>query len=154
MQDIKNSFTYAYSVGTYLDHFQVVGADADSTNYIDLDKAGLGLQNPSKPIFICARVGVVFETATNIEILLESDTEITFSTQTNLQRWEFLVTTMTAGALLINQALPVFVYERYLQCSFKTLIGSDGSTGSIAIWLSDAPEPAEAAVSQVVGRTA
>ncbi len=154
MLDIKNCFTYLYSLGTAVDFFQVIGADADSTNYIDLDVAGIQLSNPSKPTFICARVGVVFETATNIEIVLETDTEITFGSQTNVQRWEFLVTDMTAGALLINQALPVFDYERYMQCSFATLIGSNGSTGSVAIWLSDAPEPAEATVSQVLGRSA
>lgn len=154
MLDIKNSFTYAYSAGTAADHFQTIDGDEDSTNYIDLDVAGISLSNPSKPQFICARVGTAFETATDVQILLENDTNANFSTaKKDIMQWEFLVTNMTAGALLINQALPIFIYQRYLQVSFIYTGGSDGSTGTIAVWLSDAPEPAEAPVTQIVETT-
>ncbi len=48
---------------------------------------------------------------------------------------------MTAGALLVNQALPVWTYQRYLRLYFNVF--TNATTGSFFACLSDSPEPHE-----------
>lgn len=151
MFDVLNIFTRHQTSGSF---FQVIGADAASINLIDLDVAGISIQNPAKPIWIVARVGVVFETLTDFQIALETDSDSAFATTLKqVQVWEFLVGQMTAGAVLINQALPVFDYQRYMRIKFITTGGSNGSTGSIMVALTDTPETAITDLDQVAETT-
>jgi hypothetical protein len=148
MIDANNCFTYAYSAGTYADFFQAITTDSASENYIDLDVAGIKISGGAKPLWICGRVGTVFATLTSLEILLQTDSDSGFGTTLKeVKMWHFLTATLAAGALVINEPLGHFDYQRYMRLYFNS-VGSTG-TGSIAVWLAAGPEPAVTDIDQV-----
>jgi len=141
MIDIKTCFSYAYSAGTVDDFYEDITTDAASTNYIDLQKAGINITGGSKPPWLVVRVGTVFATLTSLEILLETDSDSGFATtKRQIGMWHFLTASMTAGALIINQPLPGLLLQRYLRLYYNS-VGSTG-TGSLCAYLSDGPEQA------------
>ena len=147
MMDLGNVFTYAYSAGTDADLAQAVTAAAASTNYIDLDVAGLDIVGSKGP-YLIVKVGADdFETTVSIAIRLQTDTDSAFGTALkDVAQWRFTLAQMTAGALLINQMLPKGLYQRYLRLYFTPF--TDATAGSFIAYLSDAPEPAVAQVDQ------
>lgn len=146
MIDINNCFTYAYSAATYADFAQALTGDSASTNYIDLDAAGLNIAS-GRPQFLVLRVYAAFVTLTSLEIFLENDEDSGFATTLiQINMWRFLLAQMTAGALLINQALPVWKYKRYMRMYFNVIGSNPGSGSSIVAYISDTPEPAVDAI--------
>lgn len=145
MLDINNCFTYAYGAGTDADFTQAITSDAASTNYIDLDVANINIA-AGKPVYLIIKSIVAEDgTATSLEIRLQSDTASGFATaKKELQMWRFLSAQLTAGALLVNQALPVGIYQRYLRLYFNAFDTCGALT--ICAYLSDAPESAQTMV--------
>jgi hypothetical protein len=136
MIDRLNCFTE--SSGTWA---QTVTADAASTNYIDLDAAGLNIA-AGRPIYLILKVGTVFATTVSIEVVLQTDSDSAFATTLKeISMWRFLLAQMTAGALLINEAIPVALYQRYLRLYFNVF--TNATTGTFIAYLSDAPESAQ-----------
>lgn len=141
---IENMFTYDYSAGTYADYFQTVGDSGDeaSTNIIDLGVAGIKIAGGKKSPWLIVRVGTAFATLTSLEILLETDSDSGFATnKKQILTWHFLAATMSVGAMLINQPLPNFDYQRYLRLYFN-VVGSSASAGTLFAGISDGPEEA------------
>ena len=142
--DINNCFTYAYSAGTQDDFFQAVTAQAWSTNAIDLDAAGIRIAGGSKPPWYIVKVGTALATCVSMEIRLVTGTALTSgdisagAKEVKIHR--FLRATMAAGALLINEPLGHFDYQRYLQVEFKPFTSATG--GTFLAYLSDGPETA------------
>jgi hypothetical protein len=148
MIDVKTCFTYAYSAGTSADFYQTVTAAAASTNIIDLDNAGTMIVSSKGP-WLCARVGAAFVTCVSINIALETDSDSGFATTNRIvSQWRIVLANLAAGALVINQQLPVFDYQRYLRAYFTPF--TDATLGTIAIWLSDGPETAVTDFGQTV----
>jgi len=144
MIDIRNSFTYAYSAGTYADQFQAFTAGMISMNEIDLDVAGIQLAGSSKPPYFIVRVGTVFAGNTGgaqIKLVTHTATIAFDGSGHDILCYRFAMAVMAAGALLINQALPHFDYERYLRMEFEPFT-ADASGGTLCAYLSDGPEPA------------
>ena len=141
MFHIKNVFTYAYSAGTQADLFQTVTADAASTNLIDLDKANIRL-GAGKPMWVIARIGSVdWATIVSLEIILQTDTDTTFTTALKIYKLgRFAVADMTAGALLLNTPLPHMKYQRYMRMYFNVF--TSNTAGTIMVALADGPEEA------------
>ena len=143
MWDTRTCFTYAYSAGTYADYYQAITANAVSTNTLDLDAAGLAIAGGSKPPWLVARVGTASDAAVSIEIKLVTATAADLTTgQKQLKLFRFQggggTSQMTAGALLINEPLGHFKYQRYLGIEFTTF--TDDTTLTIAVGLNDGPE--------------
>jgi hypothetical protein len=135
MYDINNVFTHQGD-GTLV---QAVTADAASTNLIDLDAAGVNVGGAKKGLYIVIKSTVAFLTTVSIEIQLQTDSDSGFATTLKeIQAWRFLLAQMTAGALLVNQALPVWSYQRYLRLYFNVF--TDATAGSFFAALSDSPE--------------
>jgi len=150
MFDINNHFTYAYSAGTEADFEQALTGDAASTNALDLKKAAINIAAGKRPIYLIVKAGNTadFNTLTSLEIQLCTGTSIDKSTGKKvIQKWRYALAGLTAGTLLVNQALPVALYQRYLYLYFNVL-GSDPSAGGIKAYLSDSPESAETDVDQ------
>jgi hypothetical protein len=147
MIDLKTCFTYAYSAGTSADFFQAITSDAASTNIIDLDTAGISIAG-ARPPWVVVRVGTVFATLTSLEILLETDSDSAFGTTLKqVAKWELAAATMTAGALIVNQPIGNWDYQRYMRLKFNS-VGSTG-TGSVVAYLQDGPETAVTDIDQV-----
>ena len=139
MIDIPTCFTYAYSAGTVADFYQALTADAASTNYIDLDKAGINIGGAHNMPFLIVRVGTVFATTVSINIIVQTDSATNFATtKRDIMQVRPALATMVAGALLINQALPVLTLQRYLRLYFDVFTGP---TGSVCAYLASGPEP-------------
>ena len=142
MIDIKNCFTYAYSAGTFADFKQNVNTDENCTSPIDLDTdAGLNIVSHKGPYLVIKSIDAAASTGT-IEFRLISSTEeaLTGGTTVIVAMWRFTDTQMAAGALLVNQQLPIGIYYQYLGIHFN--IYTTTCAGILA-YLSDAPEPAE-----------
>jgi Na+/serine symporter len=136
MYDINNVFTHD-GAGTLP---QTVTVDAASTNIIDLDAAGVNVGGKKKGLYIVIKSIAAFATTVSIEIQLQTDSDSGFATTLReIQMWRFLVAQMTAGALLVNQALPVWSYQRYLRLYFNVF--TNATAGSFFAALSDSPEP-------------
>jgi len=145
MIDIRNCFTYAYSLDTGEDFFQTFTAGAVSTNEIDLDVAGIQIAGGGKPPWLIVKVGpldfVTNSGGAQIKLVTHTAT-ITFDgSGHDILCYRFALTVMAANALLVNQALPHFDYERWLRIEFEPF-GADATVGKIGAWLSDGPEPA------------
>jgi hypothetical protein len=145
MYDVNNCFTHDGAGGLV----QALTGDAASTNYIDLDAAGLNIAG-GKPIYLVCRVVSAFVTLTTLEILLENDEDSGFATSLiQVLMWRYTLAQLTAGALIINQALPVVKYKQYMRLYFN-VVGSDpGSGSSLIAGLVRGPEPAVDAIDQV-----
>ena len=143
MIDVNTCFTYAYSAGTYADFFQAITTDAASTNYLDLDAAGIRIAGGSKPPWIIMRVGTAENgTATSLEIRLQTDSDSGFSTTLrDIKMWRFLSGQMTAGKLLINEPLGHWKYQRYMRLYFNAF----NTCGALTVvsYLGSGPESAE-----------
>lgn len=142
---INNCFTHDNAGG----FVQALTGDAASTNVIDLDAAGVAVVG-AKPTYLCARVSAAFVTLTTLEIMLENDEDSGFGTSLiQVAMWRFTLAQMTAGVLLINQALPAWLYKRWMRIYFN-VIGSDPGSGcSLWVALCDGPEPVVDAIDQV-----
>ena len=148
MIDLGLCFTYAYSAGTAADLYQAVTADAASANYIDLDVANLNIA-AGRPIYLIVRVGTAEDgTATSLEIRLQTDTASAFNVALkDVAMWRFLAAQLTAGAVLINQALPVQKYQQYMRLYFNAFAACGALT--ICAYLSAGPESAPAQIDLV-----
>lgn len=138
--DLNNCFTYAYSAGTIADYFQTIRQDAASTNYIDLDAANLNIA-AGKPIFLIVLVGTAFVRLTSLDIRLESDTDPGFGTALKqINTWNVAIANLiTAGACVVNQALPVQIYQRYMRIYFNVIDTNPDSGSTICAFLSESP---------------
>ena len=139
MIDIARCFTYAYSDGSKDDFFQAVTADAASTNIIDLDKAGINISNARGP-FLIVRVGdVAFATTVSINIRVQTDSASGFTTTLrDIMQVRPALAALTAGALIINQALPVLTLQRYLRLYFDVF--TSASAGEFIAYIASGPE--------------
>ena len=150
MIDLRNSFTYAYSTGAATDHNEAVTSAAISTNIIDLDVAGIQPAGSAKPQYLIAYCTVVGATFVSMGIKLITDSVspvLDAATADDVMIFRFAVGVCTAGALLINNALPHFAYKRYLAIEWEPY--TEG-TGSFNVFLSDGPESAVTAPAQTV----
>ena len=153
MIDLRNSFTYAYSAGTYADHFAAFTAGMISTNDIDLDVAGIQIAGAAKPPWLIVKVGTVFAGNTGgaqIKLITDSvDPVFDAATASDVLVFRFTMAQMAAGALLVNCALPHYDYKRYLSLEFEPFT-ADASGGTLCGYLSDGPEPAVTVIGQTV----
>ena len=142
MIDLATCFTYAYSAGTFSDFVQAITSDAASTNIIDLDAAGIRIAGGSKPPWLILRAITAEDgTATSLEIRLQSDSDSGFATTLrDLYMWRFLSAQMSAGALLINQPLGHWDYQRYLRLYFNAFAACGALT--VVSYLAAGPESA------------
>ena len=146
--DVRTCFTYAYSAGTVADFYQSVTADAASTNYLDLDVAGIMISGGCKPPWLIVKVGTAFATTVSINFRLQTDSDSGFATTLrDVFQARFALAQLTAGALLINQALPNLDFQRYMRLYFDVF--TNATAGTICAYLSDGPESAKTDVDQV-----
>jgi len=139
MYDSKNSFTETLSTGVKAQTFT---GDSDSTNQINLDKAGISIAG-GKGQYLVARVIAAFNTLTSLEIILETDSDTGFATTPKeVFAINIALADLAAGALIINQQIPVQKYQQFMQLKFN-VVGSDNTLGSLVAYLQDHPEPAE-----------
>jgi hypothetical protein len=139
MIDIPLCFTYAYSAGTAADFYQAVTADAASTNIIDLDVAGINISNSRGP-FLVVRVGTAFATTVSINIRVQTDSDSGFATTLrDIMQNRIVLANLTAGALVVNQALPVLNLQRYLRLYWDVF--TSATAGTICAYLASGPEP-------------
>lgn len=147
--DIRNCFTYAYSNGTYTDLFQAFTAGMISMNEIDLDVAGIRIGGGAKPPWLIVKVGPAdFATNTggaNIKLVNHTDTIAMDGTGHDILCYRFALGVMVANALLVNQPLPNFIYERYLRIEFEPHT-ANATAGKLCAYLSDGPEAAVAPI--------
>jgi len=141
MFDINTCFTYAYSAGTYADFFQDISSTEEvSTNVIDLDVAGIKIAG-SNPPWLLVKVGTAADACTSMEIKLITATASNLTTgKKHVGYWRFLQAQMTAGAVLVNQPMGHFDYQRYLGWEFKPFTNDNSLTVLCA--LTTGPEPA------------
>lgn len=141
--DINSCFTHD-GAGAIV---QTITGDAASTNIIDLNAAGVNPGGGGRTVYLVLRVVTAFVTLTTLEILLENDEDSGFATSLiQVGMWRFALSQMTAGALLINQALPSWKYKQWMRLYFN-VIGSDPGSGSTLFGaLCSGPEPAEDAI--------
>jgi len=154
MIDIKNCFTYAYSLNTSADYYASCTIGALLTNDIDLDVAGIQIAGGSKPPWLIVKVGPAdFASNTggaNIKLITDSaDPVFDAATATDVLCYRFALAVMVANALLINQPLPHFDYKRYLSIEFEPHT-ADATAGQLCAYLADGPEPAITAPAQTV----
>lgn len=136
MFDAKNCFTLQTD-GTLV---QDITANAASTNILDLDVAGISAVNPSVgPYLILRSITAFAGSLVSLEVYLETDSDSAFATTLKqIQIWRFTEAQLAAGALLINQQLPIWDMQRYMRLFFKTF--TDSTTGDLFGCLADGPE--------------
>lgn len=144
MIDINNCFTYAYSAGTYADFYQTINTTEEvSTNAIDLDVVGIRIAGGSRPPWIIVKIGTVIagSSVTGMEIKLITATAAALNAGVKaVKSWNFVVGTLLAKALVVNEPLGHFDYQRYLGMEFSP-VGGTGS-GTICAYLAGGPESA------------
>jgi hypothetical protein len=138
MLDRSNCFTWAESAGTEADFEQNINGTEISTNVINMDTAGLSIAGDNGP-YLIVRANAAGSGTGTIQIQLVSSTEaaLTGGTSNIIQTWKFADTVITAGAVLINQRLPIGKYRLYLGLNF---VVSTTTCAKIVAYLSDAPE--------------
>ncbi len=145
MWDVNNMFTHDGAGGLV----QALTGDAFSTNIIDLDVANRNIAAGKKGVYLVIISTIAFNTLTSLEIILETDTESTFSTALKqVETKHYALADLTAGQILWNQRLNVALYQRWLRLKFN-VVGSNPSTGSLQGGFTDGPESAEAQLDQV-----
>ncbi len=150
MIDLKTCFTYTYSAGTDADYYEAITSADVSNHYIDLDAAGIRPVGGSQPPWLVVKVGTVFATMVSLGIKLVSDSVIPVldaGTGIDVVIYRFARARMTAGALLINQPLPVFKYRQFLTLEWEPYTNG---TGSLLAYISQGPETAPDVVEQTV----
>ena len=142
MYDVNTSFTYAYSDGSVSDHYQdMSGVESQSTNVIDLSAAGIKIAGAAHPQFLIAKVGVAATAGVSMELKLITATAADLTTGVKVVKmFRFLRAELTAGALIINEALGHFSYQRYLGLEFTPFTNNTDLT--VAAYLSESAEPA------------
>lgn len=136
MFDQLNCFT-VQTDGTLV---QAITGDAVSTNILNLDVAGISPVNPSIGSYLIIKVIAAFVTLTTLEIKLETATDASETGLKQIQKWQFPLAALTAGALIVNQMLPVWDFQQFLQLDFN-VVGSDPGSGStLFASLADGPE--------------
>ena len=145
MIDLRNCFTYAYSAGTAADLYQTFTAGAVSTNELNLDVAGIQIAGSSKPPWLIVKVGpldfVTNSGGAQIKLVTHTATISFDGSGHDVLCYRYALTVMAANALLVNQALPHFDYEKFLRIEFEPF-GADATVGKLCAFLSDGPEPA------------
>ena len=137
--DIKNCFTANLSTNVLPQTFT---GDSDSTNSLDLDKAGIAIAG-GKGQYLIIKSIAAFDALTSLEIILESSDVTGFGSGTkDVFAINIALADLSAGALLVNQQIPVQKYQQFMQLKFN-VVGSDNTVGSILAYLQDHPEPAE-----------
>ncbi len=145
MFDAMNCFTLQTD-GTLV---QAITGDAVSTNILNLDVAGISPVNPSIGPYIIIKVVLAFVTLTSLEIKLETASDASETDLKQIAKWEFALASLTAGALIVNQMLPVWDFQQYLQLDFN-VVGSDPGSGStLFACLADGPETPQTDLDQV-----
>ena len=93
-------------------------------------------------MWVIARIGSVdWATIVSLEIILQTDTDTTFTTALKIYKLgRFAVADMTAGALLLNTPLPHMKYQRYMRMYFNVF--TSNTAGTIMVALADGPEEA------------
>lgn len=135
-------FTFTESLGTEADFYQAITGDAASANLIDLDVANLNIA-AGRPLYLVVKVGSAFVTLTSLEIALETDTAVGFATaKKQVMINNVALASLTAGAVVVNQALPVQKYQRYMRVYFNVVGSNPGSGSTICAYLTDSPEEA------------
>lgn len=143
MLDINTCFTYAYSDGSSGDFYQNIdGAEEVSENTLDLDVAGIKIAGVNPPWWI-VKVGTAANNCTSQDIKLVTATnENLTSGQKVIASVRLLRGKLSAGALVINQPLPHFKYQKFLGLEITRFGGSNDTTLTIASWLDTGPQPA------------
>ena len=151
MLELKTCFTWAYSSGVFGDFCQdFTSSNEASVNIINLDAANLNIA-AGKPLFLVVMVTTV-ASLTDCEIVLETDTASGFTTaKKQIMSWNLLEAQMTAGAVIINQALPVQLYQQYMR--LKVFPNGGAQTVSLIAFLTDTPEVAMAQIDQITVST-
>ena len=151
MFDINNSFTYTYSSGVEADNEQAIGNDVVSTNAINLQKNagkdGINIAAGKRPIYLIVKTGAAAWTggSGSLEIQLCTSTAADKTTGKKvIQKWRIPYAKLGANTILVNQALPVALYQNYLFMFFNIFT----TVGGIKAYLSDSPESAEQDVAQ------
>lgn len=141
MLDINTCFTYAYSDGSSGDFYQdITGAEEISTNVMNLDKAGIKIAGANPP-WLILKVGTAADNCVTMEIKLLTSTVAGLQTnQKVVQMFRFTQTQLAAGALMINQPLPHFKYQKFLGLEFTPFTNDNALT--VASWLDTGPQPA------------
>lgn len=144
MYDTFNSFTEVIATGVKEQDLGG-GGDVASTNQLNLGKANITFVG-GKGQVLKARVVETFTTgdgATSLDIKLESDTDVGFATALkDVATYNILLASLVAGALVINQQIPVQKYQQFLRTYFNA-IGGTWTAGKLIVWLDDVPETAE-----------
>jgi len=153
MLDLNNCFTYAYSAGTEEDLAQRIcngGATEASTNYIDLNVEGLNITGAKGPFLIVRSTEICAGTGATLTITLETDTDDGFASDLKqvFSTGAIPKARTAAGAVLVNQQLPVGNLSRFIRLMFT---GDDTfeTTGKVVAYLSDGPEPDVTLIDQV-----
>ena len=144
MIDLATCFTYAYSTGLVGDLFQdISGADEASTNIIDLDKAGIRISGNSRNPYLVIRIGTAVTDSVSINFRLQTDSASGFSTTLRdvMTVRAALADLAVAGKVIVNQALPNLIYQRYMRILVDVF--TSAGAGTMCAYLSDGPEDAE-----------
>lgn len=127
---------------------QSISSSGPSTNVIDLNAANLNLGNPAKPMYLIGRVTVLGTgIGTSLEVKLENSAAEGMSSEKEIWTRNILAEKLIAGALIVNDPLPMGIWLQYLRLDFD-MIGGD-STITVMFGLSDAPEPYEALIDSI-----
>lgn len=147
MLELRTCFTWAYSDGSFSDFCQdFTSSNEPTTNLINLDAADLDIAS-GKPVYLIALV-TTLASLTDCEIVLETDTAAGFSTAVKqVMMWNLLEAQMTAGKIIINQALPVQLYQQFMR--LRVYPNGGAQTVSLCIFLSADPEKAMAQIDQI-----
>jgi len=144
LQDVNSIFSGAIAAdGTRT--AQAITATAVSTNVIDLrQNANLALKNEGvvgQNVYLNVDVIQAFNTLTSLTITLETDSTSNLATSpTTHLTFSVLLAALTAGAKVVQVALPVLPnYERYMGVRF-TVVGSNPTLGSVMAYLSLDPQ--------------
>ncbi len=140
MIDIPTCFTYAYSDGSKDDFFQAVTTDAASINVLNLDKAGINITNTWGP-YLIVRVGdVAFGQTVSINIRVQTDSNVNFATTLrDVAQYRIALAQLTAGALVVNQKLPDFTYQKFMRLYFDVF--TSANAGELIAYLASGAEP-------------
>lgn len=144
LQDVNSIFSGAIAAdGTRT--AQAVTATAVSTNQLDLRNSGvLALKNEGivgQNIYLNVDVIQAFNNLTSLTITLETDSTSNLATSpTTHLSFTVLLAALTAGAKVVQVALPVLPnYERYMGVRY-TVTGGAPTLGSVMAYLSLDPQ--------------
>ena len=145
MFDQQNCFTVQATTGVWT---QALTTDAVSTNVIDIEAANLKFNNPSKPMYLIVKVTVTgISITTSLQVKLENSAAAAMSSLKNIMTRNIAAASLTAGALIFNDVIPVGIYLQYMRLDFD-MVGGDG-TCTVFGALSDSPESASTIIASI-----